>query len=377
MGMLRPAPLLLLLALPALAQAPARAPNPWADPPPPAAPAPPAPAPAPPAPASETPAPGFRLVNRTGEPATALHAVRSPRGAGSDWGNSLLTPGRPLPANAGFRVVPNDPAACRFDLRLVLGDGREAVLREQDVCANRNIELAGAAAPRPSPPPVSNVPQAAPNQSARNVSTGTGFLIAPDRVMTNEHVVAGCNRIILRTPEGRWLAATPPARVDAGLDLAVLAVPGLPGPLLTFRAGPAVRRGDGVVAYGFPLAGLLSSDPKLTRGEVNGLAGIADNRNQIQISAEVQPGNSGGPLLDMQGHVVGVVVSKLNAQRVAQRTGDIAQNVNFAVRSEAALVFLRNAQVTPRTETSQGAERSAADVGEIAHRATMFIRCER
>ena len=364
-------PLLLILAWPA----PAQQANPWADPPPPAAAPPAAAAPAPGAPA--TTAAGFRVVNRTGADATALHAVRSPRGAGGDWGQSLLTPGRPLTPKGGFRIVPNDPEACRFDLRLVLADNRESVLREQDVCQNRTIEMTQAGAPRAAAPQPGNVPQAAPNQSARQVSTGSGFIVAPDRVMTNEHVVHGCNRVLLRTPEGRWLAATPPARVDAALDLAVLVVPGLPGPVLPFRAGPAVRRGEGVVAYGFPLAGLLSSDPKLTRGEVNGLAGLQDNRNQIQISAAVQPGNSGGPLLDMQGHVVGVVVSKLNAQRVAERTGDIAQNVNFAVRGEAAQRFLAAAQVTARTQPSEGAERSAADVGEIAHRATMFIRCER
>ncbi len=322
---------------------------------------------------------GFRVVNRTGTDATALHAVRSPRGEGNDWGNSLLTPGRPLTPNGGFRVVPTDPLACRFDLRLVLADGREAVLREQDVCAARTVEMASAAAPRAATPPpaAQTVPQAPPNRDARQVSTGTGWIVAPERVMTNEHVIAGCNRVILRTPDGRWLGATPPARVDAQLDLAVLTVPGLAGPVLPMRAGPPVRRGESVIAYGFPLAGLLSSDPKLTRGEVNGLAGIADNRNQIQISAEVQPGNSGGPLLDLQGNVVGVVVSKLNAQRVAQRTGDIAQNVNFAVRVEAALAFLQRAQVTPRTNQSTGAERSAADIGDIAHRSTLFIRCER
>ena len=358
-GMQRALALLALLAVPVAAQQA----NPWADPPP--------------APAANQAQPGFRIVNRTGAEATALHAVRSPRGAGGDWGNSLLTPGRPLTVGGGFRVVPTDPEACRFDLRLVLADNREAVLREQDICANRTIEMTQAGAPRVATLPPGNVPQAVPNQSARQVSTGTGFIVAPDRVMTNEHVVNGCNRIILRTPDGRWLAATPPARVDAALDLAVLAVPGLPGPVLPFRAGPAVRRGESVVAYGFPLAGLLSSDPKLTRGEVNGLAGLQDNRNQIQISAAVQPGNSGGPLLDMQGHVVGVVVSKLNAQRVAERTGDIAQNVNFAVRGEAAQQFLTRAQVPARAEPSTGPERSAADVGEVAHRATMFIRCER
>jgi S1-C subfamily serine protease len=323
-------------------------------------------------------APSFRILNRTGTDATVLNAVRTPRGAAGDWGRNLLSPDRPLTERGGFRVSPAGAAGCRFDLRLVLKDGREAVLRDQDICANREIALAIAvrptAAAAPAPPAT---PQQRPNPNARNVSTGTGFLVAPDRVLTNQHVVNGCNRVVMRAPDGRWLGAVPPARVDAALDLALLAVPGLPGPALAFRSSPAVRRGEGVVAYGFPLAGLLSSDAKLTRGEVNGLAGLADNRAQYQISAAVQPGNSGGPLLDMQGHVVGVVVSKLNAQRVAQRTGDIAQNVNFAVKGEAALIFLRRAGLNPPVAASSGPERATADVGEIANRSTLFIRCER
>jgi S1-C subfamily serine protease len=326
----------------------------------------------------------FRVVNRTGAEATRLFAVRSPRGGQGDWGGNLLRPDRPLTDGGGFRVTPNADAGCRFDLRLVLGDAREVVLRDQDICANRNIDLANARAPAPATPasrplagPTSGTQQAPPNAQARAVSTGTGFLVAEGRVMTNHHVVNNCNRIILRTPTGHWLAATPPARMDAALDVAVLTVPGLAGPAVAFRSGPAIRRGEGVVAYGFPLAGLLSSDPKLTRGEINGLRGLGDNPNQFQISAEVQPGNSGGPLVDMQGHVVGVVVSKLNAQAVSRRTGDIAQNVNFAVQGQAALGFLRRAGVEPRTADSTGTDRNAADVGEIIHRSTLFIRCER
>jgi serine protease Do len=337
-----------------------------------------------PRPAGAQEAQVFRVVNRTGADAVALYAVRTGRGAQGDWGGNLLSPDRPLLPEAGFRVRTNAAAGCRFDLRLVLADGRESVLRDQDICASAEVALTGAARPAPALPPTPaassaapEVAQQRPNPQARAVSTGTGFLVAPNRVLTNQHVVEGCNRLILRTADGRWLGAVPPARVDAQLDLALLAVPGLPGPALPFRAGPPIRRGDGVVAYGFPLAGLLSSDPKLTRGEVNGLAGLADNPNQFQISAEVQPGNSGGPLLDMQGHIVGVVVSKLNAQRVAQRTGDIAQNVNFAVKGEAALAFLRRAELSPAVAPSTGPERSAADVGEIANRSTLFIRCER
>lgn len=327
---------LLLLAGPAQAQAPAPAPAPQAEP--------------------------VRIANRTGVEATALHAVRSGR---ADWGGNLLNRG-PLGPNQVFSLRPGPEAGCRFDIRLVLADGREAVVRDRDICGETRVELATAAAPAPA------VAQARPNQQARRVSSGTGFVVAPDRVLTNQHVVDGCDRVLARTADGRWLAATPPAQVDAALDLAVLTVPGNPGPTLAFRTGPAVRRGEDVIVYGFPLAGLLSSDPKLTRGVVNALAGVRNDPNNFQISAEVQPGNSGGPMLDLQGHVVGVVVSKLDNRRVQN-----VDNVNFAVKGEAAQAFLRRAGVPFRTAESRGADRSAADVGEIAHRATVQLRCER
>jgi S1-C subfamily serine protease len=338
--------LLLLAALlcpPAAAQAPAPSPE--------------AAAPAP-APASEP----FRIVNRTGQEATALHAVRSGRG---DWGGNLLNRG-PLPTNASFPLRLNPEAGCRFDLRLVLADGRESVLRDQEVCTERRAELSAAAAPAPA------VAQARPNQNARRVASGTGFVVAPDRVLTNHHVVDGCDRVLARTADGRWLAATPPAQVDRALDLAVLTIPGNPGPSLAFRSQPAVRRGEDVVVYGFPLAGLLSADPKLTRGVINALGGVGNDQNNFQISAEVQPGNSGGPMLDLQGNIVGVVVSKLDSRRVQN-----VDNVNFAVKGETAQGFLRRAGVPFRSAESRGAERSAADVGEIAHRSTVFLRCER
>ena len=345
----------LLLATPALAQAPA-------------------------------PAEPFRVQNRTGQEATALHAVRTGR---PDWGSNLLR--APVADGGEFRLRVNPEAGCRFDLRLVLADGREAVARNQDVCGGErrsalepaSVVAAGAAAPArpplasPNPTPASPTPpQAMPTPGAR-AATGTGFLVAPERVMTNHHVVDNCNRVLVRAPDGRNFAATPPALVNTNLDLAVLTVPGLTGPALSFRQAPEVRRGESVVAYGFPLSGLLSSDPKLTRGEINGLAGLRDNRDQFQISAPVQPGNSGGPLLDMHGHIVGVVVSKLNAQAVAGRTGDIAQNINFAIRGERAAAFLRATNVPFTAARSEGTERSTADVGEIAGRSTVFIRCER
>ncbi len=209
----------------------------------------------------------------------------------------------------------------------------------------------------------------------RPSSSGSGFVVAEGRALTNHHVIDGCRRVAVRTPDGRTL----PARVladDARRDLALLAVEGEAGPALRFRDGPPVRRGEAVVTYGFPLSGVLSSGPTLTTGDISALAGLRDNPLHFQISAPVQPGNSGGPLLDSQGHVVGVVVSKLNALRIAQMTGgDIPQNVNFAIKGAEAVAFLRGAGVAPALAASTGAEMRASAVGEVANASTLFIQC--
>ncbi len=232
--------------------------------------------------------------------------------------------------------------------------------------------------PTSKPPPLPSAgsgPQAGvPGKPAeRALSSGTGFVVAPGRVMTNHHVVNRCRGLRLRPSGGGELVAQVLAS-DPQRDLALLAVEGEAGPPLAFRRDANVRRGEGVVTYGFPLAGLLSSGPTLTTGEISALAGLADDQRQFQISAPVQPGNSGGPLLDMAGRVVGVIVSKLNAQRVAQQTGDIPQNVNFAVKGSEALEFLRRNGITPRLAEGP-ANRSAAEVGEVAHGSVVMVRC--
>lgn len=210
----------------------------------------------------------------------------------------------------------------------------------------------------------------------RAASSGTGFVVAAGRVLTNDHVAQGCAEVRVRTAGGRELVATLAAS-DRDSDLALLALQGDAGPPLPFRAGPELRRGEEVVTYGFPLAGLLSSGPTLTTGEVSALSGLRDNPRQFQISAPVQPGNSGGPLLDRSGNVVGVVVSKLNARNLARRTGDIPQNVNFAIKGVQALDFLRRNGVQPRVAHSAGQPRPAAEVGDVAHPSTVFLRCMR
>lgn len=222
------------------------------------------------------------------------------------------------------------------------------------------------------PPPLPADPDAGEGTLA---SSGSGFMAAPSRLLTNNHVVEGCLRMVARNAAGED-ATAPVLATDARRDLAILAVRDGFGPPLAFRDGPDVERGEGVVTYGFPLSDLLSSGPTLTTGNVSALTGLRDNPREFEISAPVQPGNSGGPLLDMGGDVIGIVVAKLNAARVAEMTnGDIPQNVNFAVKGTEVLAFLREQGVRPRTVAGGALTRSAAEVGEVANLSTVFLRC--
>jgi len=208
----------------------------------------------------------------------------------------------------------------------------------------------------------------------RPVSSGTGFAVAPGRLLTNWHVAQGCTELRARNARGTEVTATLAAR-DEERDLALLATQGDVGPPLPFRTGPEVRRGEAVVTYGFPLAGMLSSGATLTTGDISALSGLRDNPRHFQISAPVQSGNSGGPLLDLGGRVIGVVVSKLNAQRISQVTGDLPQNVNFAVKGTEALDFLLRNGVRPMQAMGGRQGLSPADVGEVAEPSTVLLRC--
>jgi tetratricopeptide (TPR) repeat protein len=210
------------------------------------------------------------------------------------------------------------------------------------------------------------------------ISAGSGVVIGTEGViLTNSHVVEACAEINVRFPTGNAQKAKLVAR-DEKNDLAVVRAqrPDIfPSSVAIFREGSPIRAGDRIVALGYPLSGLLATTANLTVGNVSALAGLLDDSRYMQISAPVQPGNSGGPLLDASGHVVGIVKSKLNALHVARSFGDIPQNVNFAIKAEVARTFLDSKGITYQAARSEQ-QLSPADVGEIARSFTVYIECK-
>jgi S1-C subfamily serine protease len=227
--------------------------------------------------------------------------------------------------------------------------------------------------------------------------SGSGVVIgAHGEILTNNHVVKDCAFITVAKLSSAYVVAR-----DEANDLAVVrpnAAPPAGAPSLlspqsvgqwggsqapiaapfssvaAFRKGP-MRAGDGVVALGYPLSGLLATAANLTVGNVSATAGLNDDLRELQISAPVQPGNSGGPLLDMSGRLAGIVTSQINALKIAEATGDIPQNINFAIKAEVARAFLDANGIRYRSEASEE-QRSAAEVGEIGRPFTVFIECK-
>jgi TonB family protein len=203
-------------------------------------------------------------------------------------------------------------------------------------------------------------------------SSGTAFVVAPGILVTNHHVIEGCGAIEVIAADGR----RPATVVDSvqQIDLALLRVYGLRGGVAALRTQSPALLGESATVFGFPLGGALSSTGNFTTGVVSSLRGLRDAAGEIQITAPVQPGNSGGPVLDRAGAVIGVVQGKLDALRAVRATGDIPQNVNFAVSLDVLADFLAKNSVTFKAVNRQPAIETT-QVAEMAQTFTYKISC--
>jgi serine protease Do len=180
-----------------------------------------------------------------------------------------------------------------------------------------------------------------------DASQGTGFLIHADGfLLTCAHVVSDAREATVTLDGKRYFADVVKADKDA--DLALLKLRDkLPEStkVLSFRgSGRIYTMGEDVFTIGYPMSRMLGNNARMTKGLVSATTGMRDDPKQIQISAEVQPGNSGGPVLDHEGQVVGVVQETINPWRVVQSTGGaLPQNINFSLKNDPVLEFVKEA----------------------------------
>ena len=184
--------------------------------------------------------------------------------------------------------------------------------------------------------------------TTQNLTKGTGFLFSSkDYIITNWHVVKGAGSIEVKFPDGEVIKAKVLAK-DSQNDIAVLKLSQSPStqiPDLNFGNSSKVRPGDKVFTIGYPASSILGKNQKITDGIVSSITGVEDDPTMFQITVPIQPGNSGGPLFNESGEVIGITTASLSLNAI-RSLGAVPQNVNYAIKSS----FVNNLLTTiPKT----------------------------
>ncbi len=214
----------------------------------------------------------------------------------------------------------------------------------------------------PSPFPVS--------PTMRMKSVGTGFFVTRDGILiTNDHVVAGCTALTAETSAGLSVPAKDIGH-DRSDDLALLKIEQSVPVAAIFRDND-VEEGERVAAIGYPDQGMVSLRPVLAEGALT--TARQAQGHQLAFHADVRPGNSGGPLLDGGGLVIGVVFAKIDTVKTYQATGRVVRDVGFAISNQAVARFLRGYHIA-RATLPPGPGLSMAEV--LARSSPFVVRIE-
>lgn len=273
--------------------------------------------------------------------------------------------------------VPEDYVQAYKWLNLAAAQGDTNALSSRDSIANSMTQDQIAEGQKLASEFVSQkeTPGSSPNSIAlpdNPTASGTGFFITEDGfLVTCAHVVAGATKVQLVTSDGTIDAKV--IQTDTANDVALLKAEGKFS-ALPVAASRAVSLGDTVATVGFPDPGLQGFLPKLVKGEISALAGTQDNPRYFQISLPVQPGNSGGALVDEQGNVVGIVAAKLDAATALAASGALPENVNYAIKSSFLLSFLESVpDVDAKLKAKNTADEKFPVVVKSAQDATVLV----
>lgn len=207
------------------------------------------------------------------------------------------------------------------------------------------------------------------------IGSGSGVVVnGQGDVVTNHHVIEQCEAVLVHYEQGAWTDAEVVSR-DAVQDLALLRTALAVRQPATLRSSPPVRPAEQVVATGFPLSNALGTDDiTATFGAVGSVDGLTGHGHLMTVTALLRPGNSGGPILDMGGNVIGVG-TRIFAPSSAGRSRDTAPDyTGVAVRSDAIIPFLsRNA--VPFAPGAFSRHLGPSSVAELARQFTVRVVC--
>ena len=128
------------------------------------------------------------------------------------------------------------------------------------------------------------------------------------------------------------------------------------------------------MGVGHPYEEFYSNTIKVTGSMVRAVKGMGDDSAQFQMDTAVQPGDSGGPIYDENGNVVGVVVSQLDPLKVAKTIGSLPQNVNFGIKASTVRQFLTSAGL-PTKWSNRTEKKSTKELAQIAKNQTVMVVC--
>jgi S1-C subfamily serine protease len=241
---------------------------------------------------------------------------------------------------------------------------------------------------QPNPIKSQPIPKISDGQKPQS-GTGSGFFASKmGHVITNAHVVSNCNKVTVGDNASKQVAAEI-VNTDTNNDLALLKLLSLEMasaesksliqklsivvvPLASkgLLRSQDVKLGEKVLVAGYPFGDAFSSSIKVTTGVVSSTRGVGDDSGQFQLDAAVQPGNSGGPIYDSGGNIVGVVISQLNKKTF----GSLVENVNFGIKASTVRKFLILSGL-PSKKVEQTDEKSTEDLANIAEHQALMVMC--